>query len=189
MHALARSTAPLIIYHSNSQQRATPEGKSTPIANSASEYAAVRDCVSSLQAPLPNSQSQIPENKAIDTVGYGEVLHSAPKLQRVRSNNYSSKSINGRHQNQATSAPTYASVLDCGVMHHNQSSEKTAFNTATTEDSPPPPIPQRNLDVLQDLGYSVLPCNHKSDKAPQPQSPCRSSTGSVPTETAVEVAQ
>ena len=143
--------------------------------------------MNSLQVPLPGSKSQIPEHKAIDTVGYGEVLHSAPKLQCVRSSNYSSKSINGGHQNQATSTLTYASVLD--VMQHNQSSERTAFNTATTEDSPPPPIPQRDLDVLQDLGYSVLPCNHKSDKAPQPQSPCRSSTGSVPTETAGEVAQ
>ena len=130
IYALGYSTAPLIIYLSNSQQRATPEGKSIPIANSASEYAAVRDCVSSLQVPLPDSKSQIPENRAIDTVGYGEVLHSAPKLQRVRSSNYSSKSINGRHQNQATSTPLNASVLD--VMHHNQSSERTAFNTATT---------------------------------------------------------
>ena len=53
----------------------------------------MHDCVSSSSTLAKDGRTSVPGIDAINTVDYGEVAHSAPKLQRVRSNKYTKKQL------------------------------------------------------------------------------------------------
>ena len=109
LHGCKQSPICIAAFPSSQQVTASttsPQGK--PHANSESNDATVHDCVSSSSTPAKDGRTSVPGIDAIDTVGYGEVAHSAPKLQRIRSNNYASKRMEDGYKIQVSSMTRYA---------------------------------------------------------------------------------
>ena len=157
----------------------SPQGK--PPANSESNYATVHDCVSSSSTPAKNGRTSAPGIDAIDTVGYGEVAHSASKLQRVRSNNYANKRMEDGYKIQVSS------MTRCATRQHSLAS---VLSDTTTIHDPPPPHQPHDMNTVQDSEAAPSPpsTSHGSDNAPQVHNNTRSSNGSLPVETTDEVA-
>ena len=179
LHGCKQSPICIAAFPSSQQMTASttsPQGK--PPATSESNYATVHDCVSSSSTPTKDGRTSVPGIDAIDTVGYGEVAHSAPKLQRVRSNNYASKRMEDGYKIQVSSMTRYAT---------RQHSLASVLSDTTTIDDPPPPHQPHDMNTVQEAAPSP-PSSHGSDNAPQAHNNSRSSNGSLPTETADEVA-
>ena len=151
----------------------SPQGK--PQANSESNYATVHDCVSSSSTLAKDGRTSVPGIDAIDTVGYGEVAHSAPKLQRVRSNNYANKWMEDGYKIQVSSMTRYAT---------QQHSLASVLSDTTTIHDPPPPHQSHDMNAVQEAAPSPPSTSHGSDNAPQAHNNSRSSNGSLPVETA-----
>ena len=86
----------------------TTSPQEKPQADSEGNYATVNDCVSSSSTPAKDGRTCVPGIDAIDTMGYGEVAHRAPKLQCVRSNKYTKKRLEDGYKIQVSSMTRYA---------------------------------------------------------------------------------
>ena len=136
--------------------------------------------MSSSSTPAKDGRTSVPGIDAIDTVGYGEVAHSAPKLQRVRNHNYTSKRLEDGYKVHVSSMTRYAS------QQHSLANILADSTTCTIYD-PPPPHQPHDMNAVQEAALSP-PSSHGSDNAPQAHNNTRSSNGSLPVETADEVA-
>ena len=157
-----------------------------PVTTTMADYADVRDCVSFSCTPAQNGEPSTPTLTVTDTVGYGEILHSAPKLQRVRNSSNANKLVDdSRHQSRAFSV---TAMRDAMPQMQSTAMASTTPDISTCPEVPPP-IPLRGLNMDQDpeAGDSSLPRGQAAGGTPQADS--MDANGCLATETTAETAQ